>query len=137
MNLYDQASAGEDVSQMQVARQLEREEGDSGVSRAFEDPQLVKAMADTEASADVIGKLQQLALDCAALSVELQLFALPKIEVSMGASKEELLDFVLSLDPAQIQNRPSGSRSKRSRRWASLWVGRVTPSRFRQARPGT
>jgi hypothetical protein len=36
MDLYDQASAGEDVSQMQVAKQLGREEGDSGVSRAFE-----------------------------------------------------------------------------------------------------
>jgi TDG/mug DNA glycosylase family protein len=83
---------------------------DSAISRRnrlvhhlFEDPQLVKATAGTEASGDAIGKLQQLALDCAALSVELQLFALPKIEASMGASKEELLDFVLSLDSAQIQ----------------------------------
>jgi TDG/mug DNA glycosylase family protein len=57
----------------------------------------------SEKSDDAIGKLQQLALDCAALSVELQFFAVPKIEASMGASKEELLDFVLSLDPAQIQ----------------------------------
>lgn len=73
------------------------------VHHFFEDPQLIKATAGTEASADVIGKLQQLALDCAALSVELQLFALPKIEASMGASKEELLNFVLSLDPAQLQ----------------------------------
>jgi double-stranded uracil-DNA glycosylase len=30
-------------------------------------------------------------------------FALPKIEISMGASKEELLNSVLSIDPAQIQ----------------------------------
>jgi len=73
------------------------------VHHLFEDPQLVEAMADPEASAEAIGKLQQLALDCAALSVELQLFALPKIEASMGASKEDLLDFVLSLDSAQIQ----------------------------------
>lgn len=73
------------------------------VHHLFEDPQLVEAMADPEASAEAIGKLQQLALDCAALSVELQLFALPKIEASVGASKEDLLDFVLSLDSAQIQ----------------------------------
>jgi|GEM_PF-181191 len=73
------------------------------VHHLFEDPQLVKAMADPEASPEAIGKLQQLALDCAALSVELQLFALPKIEASVGASKEDLLDFVLSLDSAQIQ----------------------------------
>ena len=36
VRLYDQASAGEDVSQMDVGRQLGREEGDPGVSRAFE-----------------------------------------------------------------------------------------------------
>lgn len=73
------------------------------VHHLFEDPQLVKAVAGNDASDDAVGKLQQLALDCAALSVELQLFALPKIEASIGASREELLDLVLSLDPAQIQ----------------------------------
>lgn len=73
------------------------------VHRPFEDPQLVMAIAGTEAPDDAIGKLQQLALDCAALSAELQLFALPKIEASLGASKKELFDLVLSLDPAQIQ----------------------------------
>jgi TDG/mug DNA glycosylase family protein len=73
------------------------------IHHPFEDPQLVKAATGNEASNDAVGKLQQLALDCAALSAELQLFALPKIEALMGASKEELLDFVLSLDPAQIQ----------------------------------
>ena len=46
--------------------------------------------------------MEQLALDCAALSAELQLFALPKIEDSMGASREELLDLVLCLDATQI-----------------------------------
>lgn len=73
------------------------------VHHLFEDPQLVKAMATTGASDDAIGNLQLLALDCAALSVELQHFALPRIEASMGTSKEELLDFVLSLDPTQTQ----------------------------------
>jgi double-stranded uracil-DNA glycosylase len=73
------------------------------VHHLFEDPQLVMAIAGSKESDDAVGELQQLALDCAALSVELQLFALPKIEALLGASKEELLDFVLSLDPAQIQ----------------------------------
>ena len=45
----------------------------------------------------------QLALDCAALSLELQTFALQKIEGLMGASKEQLIEAVLSLDPTQIQ----------------------------------
>jgi TDG/mug DNA glycosylase family protein len=73
------------------------------VHRLFEDPQLVKAMAGTGVADEAVATLQQLALDCAALSAELHLFAMPKIETSIGASKEELLDFVLSLDPAQIQ----------------------------------
>lgn len=73
------------------------------VHHLFEDPQLVEAATGTEASADATGKMQQLALDCAALSMELQHFALPRIEASTGVSKEKLLDFVLSLDPAQIQ----------------------------------
>jgi TDG/mug DNA glycosylase family protein len=73
------------------------------VHHLFEDPQLVRAIGTTDAPDDTIGNLQKLALDCAALSVELQHFALPKIEASLGASKEELLDLVLSLDPAAVQ----------------------------------
>jgi len=34
--LYDQADAGDDVSQMQVNQRLGREDGDSNTSRAFE-----------------------------------------------------------------------------------------------------
>lgn len=73
------------------------------VHHLFEDPQLVKAIAGNKEPNDAVGELQLLALDCASLSVELQLFALPKIEALLGASKEELLDLVLSLDPVQIQ----------------------------------
>lgn len=73
------------------------------VHHLFEDPQIVKATTGNEGSPDVIGKLQRLALDCAALSVELQMFALSKIEESMGTSREDLLGFVLSLDATQIQ----------------------------------
>lgn len=36
VDLYDQADAGDDVSQMQVNQRLGREEGDSDTSRAFE-----------------------------------------------------------------------------------------------------
>lgn len=74
------------------------------VHHLFEDPQLVRAMAGTEESVEAIGKLQQLALDCAALSVELQLFALPKIEASIGTPKEELVNSILSLDPARLED---------------------------------
>ena len=73
------------------------------VHHLFEDPKLAGAVAGDGAADEAIGQLQQLALDCAALSVELQSFALPKIEASMGASKEELVNFVLSLDSKQIQ----------------------------------
>lgn len=60
------------------------------VHHIFEDPQLVKGMSQKEAADAAIGQLQLLALDCAALSVELQAFALPKMEALMGASREEL-----------------------------------------------
>jgi hypothetical protein len=36
VHLYGEAAAGQDVSQMDVARHLDRPEGDQGVSRAFE-----------------------------------------------------------------------------------------------------
>lgn len=36
VRLYDEADAGEDISQMQVSQKLGRDDGDSGVSRAFE-----------------------------------------------------------------------------------------------------
>src|SRR5215469_1310302 len=74
------------------------------VHHLFEDPQLVGATTGTAASVEAIGRLERLSLECAALSVELQLFALPRIEVSIGAPKEALVDLILSLDPAQIAN---------------------------------
>lgn len=95
------------------------------VHHLFEDPQLVEAMAGTESSDDAIGKLQQLALDCASVAVELQLFALPKIEASMGVSKQELLDFVVSLNPAQIHRPAVRNQLETIQALASAagWVG--------------
>jgi double-stranded uracil-DNA glycosylase len=72
------------------------------IHHLFEDPRLVNSVVQTEAADDAVEQLQRLALDCAALSVELQMFALPKIESLTGVSKEQLLDSVLSLDAAQI-----------------------------------
>jgi double-stranded uracil-DNA glycosylase len=116
--LGDQIAALEALTAGQLLSRL-REQGlpedlerriDDAISRRnrlvhhlFEDPQLVRAATRQEPANGAVGQLQQLALDCAALSVELQRFALPKIEALTGASKEELLNFVLSLDPAQIQ----------------------------------
>ena len=116
--LGKQVAALENLTAGQLLRRL-RKQGlpqdlerriDEAVSRRnrlvhhlFEDPKLVRAVAGDEGADEAIGQLQQLALDCAALSVELQKFALPKIEASMGASGEELLNFVLSLDSTQIQ----------------------------------
>jgi hypothetical protein len=89
----------------------------------------LKAIAGTETPDDALARLQQLALDCAALSVELQLFALPKIEASMGASKEDLLDFILSLDPAQIQQQTERKQVEAIQALGSAadWAGRSEP----------
>ncbi|HVQ59577.1 MAG TPA: mismatch-specific DNA-glycosylase [Solirubrobacterales bacterium] len=73
------------------------------VHHLFEDPQFVRAVTQGGETDEAIGQLAQLALDCAALSVELQTFALQKIEGLTGSSKEQLVEGLLSLDPAQIQ----------------------------------
>lgn len=143
--LREQAAELETLTAGQLLRRL-REQGlpeglerriDDAVSRRnrlvhhlFEDPQLVRAIVRTEAADDAVGQLQQLALDCAALSVELQLFALPKIEALMGASKEELLDFVLSLDPAQIQQQAEREQLEaiQALGTAADWAGHSDPA---------
>lgn len=73
------------------------------VHHLFEDPRLIRAATQPEAEEEGVAHLQALALDCAALSLELQTFALPKIEALAGTSKEELVSHALSLDPAQIE----------------------------------
>jgi double-stranded uracil-DNA glycosylase len=75
------------------------------VHHLFEDPRLVRATAGEEAADEAVAYLEELALDCAGLSLELQSFALPRIEASLGASKEQLLNSVLSADPTQIEGR--------------------------------
>lgn len=142
--LSEQVAELETLTAGQLLRRL-REQGlpedlerriDDAVSRRnrlvhhlFEDPQLVKAIAGTETPDDALARLQQLALDCAALSVELQLFALPKIEASMGASKEDLLDFILSLDPAHIQQQAERKQVEAIQALgnAADWAGRSGP----------
>jgi double-stranded uracil-DNA glycosylase len=80
------------------------------VHHLFEDPRLVRAATQVEAEDEGVAHLQALALDCAGLSLELQTFALLKIEALTGASKEELVSHVLSLDPAGIEGRGERER---------------------------
>jgi double-stranded uracil-DNA glycosylase len=75
------------------------------IHHLFEDPRLARAATRGEGSDEAVGNLEELALDCAKLSVELQSFAVPRIEASLGASTEQLVDFMLSLDPAEIAGR--------------------------------
>jgi hypothetical protein len=51
-----------------------------------------------------IARIDQLALDCGALAVELQLVAVPGIEKALGKSRTELLQLVNSIDPNTISD---------------------------------
>jgi double-stranded uracil-DNA glycosylase len=75
------------------------------VHHLFEDPRLVRAARDDEAEDEAVAYLEELALDCAGLSLELQAFAIPRIEARLGASGAQLLDVVLSADPTRIEGR--------------------------------
>ena len=72
------------------------------VHRILEDPELVRAVASGEGIDAAVQRIEQLALDCGELAVELHRFAGGKLEARLGRSQQELLVLVQSLDPATI-----------------------------------
>jgi len=72
------------------------------VHRAFEDPELARAINDAGNIDTVIERIDQLALDCGELAVELQVFSVPKLFELTGRSPAEVLDLVTGVDPTTV-----------------------------------
>jgi TDG/mug DNA glycosylase family protein len=72
------------------------------VHHLFEQPEMIAALEPGPAREAAIEQIDLLALDCGGLAVELQTFALSRIEDATGRSRQQLLDLVLSADPAAL-----------------------------------
>jgi hypothetical protein len=74
------------------------------VHHLHEDPEVVRAMAGGGGMDAVVKRIDQLALDCAELSVELGIFAAPKLEARLGKSQAELLEILKARDPKTVED---------------------------------
>jgi hypothetical protein len=72
------------------------------VHHLYEDAELAKAIVDDEDVTLVARRFERLALDCAELAIELQLFAIPRIEALFGTTRHGLIEMVKAMDPAAI-----------------------------------
>jgi hypothetical protein len=71
----------------------------------FEDPELVRAVATGEGLADVVERVDRLALDCGELAVELYSVAAPRLEEVLGMSLSEMFKLFESVDPSTVVNK--------------------------------
>jgi hypothetical protein len=67
------------------------------------DPQVIKALAGDGMDA-VVTRIEQLALDSAALAAELHVVAAAKLEAMVGKSQAELFEIFKAVDPMTIEN---------------------------------
>jgi hypothetical protein len=72
------------------------------VHRPFEDPELARALNDAGNMDTVIERIDQMALDCGDLAVELQMFSVPKLFQLAGHSPAEVVDLVKGVDPTAV-----------------------------------
>jgi len=101
------------------------------VHHTFEDPDLAAFVLDAKSSSALIGRINQLAVDCASLTVELELVAVPRLEHALGKSRAELVELANSIDLTTItdprerqqlepssSSRAPGGLPRRLRIWA-------------------
>jgi hypothetical protein len=69
-----------------------------------EDPEMVAAIVRGEDIDAVVKRVEQLAIDCGELAVELQAVAVAKLEAVLGKSQAELVQIVQSVDPATVED---------------------------------
>ena len=74
------------------------------VHHLYEDPELAKAVIDGADLSGVLERLERLAVDSGELAVELQLFAMPRLEALFGATRAQMVEMVKELDPATLDN---------------------------------
>lgn len=72
------------------------------VHHTFDDPDVAKAVGGSGDMTEVVNRINRLALDCGELAVELQLFALPRIEAVIGIPIANLATHVMSIDTREI-----------------------------------
>jgi hypothetical protein len=73
------------------------------VHHLIEDPQVVKAMGG-EGMDIVVARIERVALDSAALAVELHTVAAAKLEAILGKTQAELAEIVKAVDPGPIED---------------------------------
>lgn len=74
------------------------------VHHLYEDPELAKAIIDGADLSGVLQRFERLAVDSGELAVELQLFAMPRLEALFGATRAQMVEMVKELDPATLDN---------------------------------
>lgn len=77
--------------------------------RAFEDPDLVRAVAHGERLDAQVKRVEQLAIDCGELAVELQLVATKRLTAMLGIPLEQMVELARSVDVDSIED----ARSRR------------------------
>ena len=74
------------------------------VHHLAEDPVIVRGIVDPEGMDEAVAHVEQLALDSAALAVELHLPSLDKFETIAGISLTEFVEHVKRVDPADVSD---------------------------------
>lgn len=69
------------------------------VHHTFEDPDLTAFVLEAKSSSELVRRIDELAVDCASLTVELQLVSVPRLERVLGKSRSELIELAVSIDP--------------------------------------
>jgi hypothetical protein len=72
--------------------------------RAFEDPEMVAAIARGKGLDTVVSRVERLAIDCGELAVELQLVAGARVEAMLEMPQAEMAQVLASIDLAQISD---------------------------------
>lgn len=68
------------------------------IHRAVEDPEIVRAIVGGESIDPVVKRVQQTAIDCGQIAVELQAVASPRLEKMLGKTQNELLALLAAVN---------------------------------------
>jgi hypothetical protein len=72
--------------------------------RPLEDAELARAIGTGEGLDKAVGRIEQLAIDCGELGVELERFAGDRLTDMLGMSREEMAQFVAGLDVSTVED---------------------------------
>jgi hypothetical protein len=73
------------------------------VHHLYEDPQLLMAFAGRDKEDAALRQLERLAIDAAELTVELHLYAVPKLEEMLGMSLGQMVDAIRAADTSALR----------------------------------